>query len=88
MLQKRGDQFISSELVFLAALEEKGPAGEALRNAKVNKETLEKSIEKIRGGESVKDASAEETRQALDKYTIDLTARARRGVLIRDRAGR
>lgn len=79
--QKRGDQFISSELVFLAALEEKGPAGEALRNAKVNKETLEKSIEKIRGGESVKDASAEETRQALDKYTIDLTARAREGRL-------
>ncbi len=79
--QKRGDQFISSELVFLAALDDKGAAGEALRTARINKSALEQAIERVRGGEAVKDQSAEETRQALDKFTIDLTARAREGKL-------
>ncbi|PID44273.1 MAG: ATP-dependent chaperone ClpB [Proteobacteria bacterium] len=79
--QKRGDQFISSELVFLAALDDKGGLGKALRDAGIDKVTLEKAIETARGGESVNDQSAEESRQALERFTIDLTARAVEGRL-------
>src|SRR5687768_1851613 len=77
LAQKRGDQFISSELFVLAALEDKGQVGTLLRNAGAVKGSLEQAIEEMRGGESVNDAAAEEQRGALAKYTIDLTKRAR-----------
>ncbi|HET8850049.1 MAG TPA: Clp protease N-terminal domain-containing protein, partial [Marinobacter sp.] len=81
LAQKRGDQFISSELVLLAALENRGSLGRILREQGVDKAALEKAIDEVRGGESVNDASAEESRQALSKYTIDLTERAAAGKL-------
>ncbi|HVT37206.1 MAG TPA: ATP-dependent chaperone ClpB [Nevskiaceae bacterium] len=76
LAQKRGDQFISTELFVLAACDDKGALGEALRAAGARKELLEKAIEQVRGGQKVNDANAEEQRGALEKYTIDLTARA------------
>ena len=79
--QARKDRFISSELVLLAALDEKGETGEALRAAGLAKKTLEQAIDAVRGGESVEDAEAEGTRQALAKYTVDLTERASAGKL-------
>jgi ATP-dependent Clp protease ATP-binding subunit ClpB len=81
LAQKRQDQFISSELFVLAALDSKGPMADALRDAGVAKQALEKAIEEMRGGQAVNDAGAEDQRQALDKYTIDLTARAEAGKL-------
>ncbi|HEX6550965.1 MAG TPA: ATP-dependent chaperone ClpB [Gammaproteobacteria bacterium] len=81
LAQKRNDQFISSELFVLAAVEEKGTLGDALRDAGASKAALEKAIEEMRGGQSVNDANAEDQRQALEKYTIDLTARAESGKL-------
>jgi ATP-dependent Clp protease ATP-binding subunit ClpB len=81
LAQQRGDQFISSELFALAALEDKGALGEALREAGTVKGALEKAIEEVRGGKQVDDPAAEETRQALEKYTIDLTERAEQGKL-------
>ncbi|EIJ41332.1 ATP-dependent chaperone ClpB [Beggiatoa alba B18LD] len=81
LAQKRRDQFISSELFLLAVLEEQGTLGELLRKAGVDKTALEKAIEQMRGGESVNDPNAEEKRQALEKYTIDLTQRAIQGKL-------
>ena len=81
LAQQRGDQFISSELFALAALEDKGGLGEALREAGAVKAALEKAIEEVRGGKQVDDPGAEETRQALEKYTIDLTERAEQGKL-------
>ena len=81
LAQQRGDQFISSELFALAALEDKGALGEALREAGVVKGALEKAIDEVRGGKQVDDPAAEETRQALEKYTIDLTERAEQGKL-------
>ena len=81
LAQQRGDAFIASELFVLAALEDKGAVGEALKAAGVNKPQLEAAIEKIRGGETVQSESAEDQRQALEKYTIDLTARAESGKL-------
>jgi ATP-dependent Clp protease ATP-binding subunit ClpB len=81
LAQKRQDQFISSELFVLAALDSKGPLADALRDAGASKQTLEKAIEEMRGGQNVNDASAEDQRQALDKYTVDLTARAEAGKL-------
>jgi ATP-dependent Clp protease ATP-binding subunit ClpB len=81
LAQQRGDQFISSELFALAALEDKGALGEALREAGVVKGALEKAIDQVRGGKQVDDPAAEETRQALEKYTIDLTERAEQGKL-------
>jgi ATP-dependent Clp protease ATP-binding subunit ClpB len=81
LAQQRKDQFISSELFALAALEEKGPLGDAMREAGAVKDALGKAIEDVRGGRQVDDASAEETRQALEKYTIDLTERAEQGKL-------
>ncbi|ODS63074.1 MAG: ATP-dependent chaperone ClpB [Arenimonas sp. SCN 70-307] len=81
LAQQRGDAFIASELFVLAALEDKGEAGAALKAAGAKKEALEKAIDALRGGEKVADANAEENRQALEKYTIDLTARAESGKL-------
>ncbi len=79
--QQRGDQYISSELFVLAALEDKGELGRLLKGLGVSKNGIEKAIETMRGGQKVQDASAEESRQALEKYTIDLTERAEQGKL-------
>ncbi|MEW8334106.1 MAG: ATP-dependent chaperone ClpB [Candidatus Thiodiazotropha sp.] len=81
LAQQRNDQYISSELFVLAAVEEKGELGEMLRNAGGSKAALEQSIEQLRGGQSVDDPNAEDQRQALEKYTIDLTERAEQGKL-------
>ena len=81
LAQKRGDQFISSELILLAAIEDRGSLGRVLREQGVDKAALEKSIDDVRGGETVNDAGAEENRQALSKYTVDLTERAAAGKL-------
>jgi ATP-dependent Clp protease ATP-binding subunit ClpB len=81
LAQQRGDQFISSELLLLAALEDRGTLGRVLREQGVDKAALEKAIETARGGETVSDPNAEEHRQALSKYTIDLTERAEAGKL-------
>ncbi|GAB6067125.1 ATP-dependent chaperone ClpB [Methylothermus subterraneus] len=81
LAQKRGDAYISSELFVLAALEDKGSLAELLRKAGATRSLIEKAIEEIRGGEKVTDPNAEAQRQALEKYTIDLTARAEQGKL-------
>ena len=77
--QQRNDQYISSELFLLAALEDKGPLGEILKNNGATKEAIEQAIETMRGGQSVDDPNAEDQREALKKYTIDLTERAEQG---------
>ncbi|HIO97921.1 MAG TPA: ATP-dependent chaperone ClpB [Leucothrix sp.] len=79
LAQKRRDQYISSELFILAAIKDKGALGIALKNNGATKEALEKAIETIRGGASVDDPNAEDQREALNKYTIDLTERAEQG---------
>ncbi len=79
--QQRKDQYVSSELFVLAVVADKSQAGELLRQHGGNKAVLETVVEKIRGGENVTDPNAEEQRQALDKYTIDLTERAENGKL-------
>jgi len=79
--QKRGDQYISSELFVLAALEDRGTLGQILRNAGAVKGAIEKAVEELRGGEKVNDPNAEDSRQALEKYTVDLTERAEQGKL-------
>ncbi len=81
LAQQRGDAFIASELFVLACLEDKGEAGQALKVSGAHKAAIEKGIEALRGGEKVDDANAEENRQALEKYCIDLTARAEGGKL-------
>jgi len=81
LAQQRGDQFIASELFVLAALDDKGAVGSALKAAGATKAGLEAAIEKIRGGEKVESENAEETRQALEKYCVDLTARSESGKL-------
>ena len=81
LAQQRGDAYIASELFLLAALEDAGEAGKALKAAGANKARLEAAIDKLRGGEKVTDENAEDARQALEKYTIDLTARAESGKL-------
>ena len=81
LAQQRGDAYIASELFLLAALEESGPAGKALKAAGGDKAKLDAAIDKLRGGEKVTDENAEDARQALEKYTIDLTARAESGKL-------
>jgi len=81
LAQQRKDQFISSELFVLAAIDDKGTLGDILGKAGANKAALEKTIENVRGGQSVDDPNAEEQRQALEKYTIDLTERAEQGKL-------
>ncbi|MAD74334.1 MAG: ATP-dependent chaperone ClpB [Rheinheimera sp.] len=79
--QKRKDQFISSELFVLAATEDKTELGNILRLLGVSKEKVTSAIEEIRAGQNVDDPNAEDSRQALTKYTIDLTARAEAGKL-------
>ncbi len=79
--QQRGDAYISSELIVLALLDAANAVSKLLKEAGVDKAALSTVIEKLRGGQSVNDASAEENRQALDKYTIDLTERAESGKL-------
>jgi len=81
LAQKRQDKYISSELFVLAVSEDKNQAGDGLRKQGLNKKALETAIEKMRGGENVTDQNAEEQRQALDKYTIDLTEYAEKGKL-------
>jgi ATP-dependent Clp protease ATP-binding subunit ClpB len=81
LAQQRNDQYISSELFLLAALEEKGELGKLLRDAGAAKGALEEAIEQMRGGQAVNDPNAEDQRQALEKYTIDLTERAEQGKL-------
>ncbi|HEY3077433.1 MAG TPA: ATP-dependent chaperone ClpB, partial [Burkholderiales bacterium] len=79
--QKRGDQYIASELFLLAAAGDKGNVGRLLKQAGVTKAALEKAIEEVRGGETVQGQADESQRQALAKYTLDLTERARAGKL-------
>ncbi|EAQ95823.2 ATP-dependent chaperone ClpB [Congregibacter litoralis] len=79
--QQGGDSFISSELALQALLEAGGAVAKVLTNSGVTKEGLDAAVEAVRGGASVDSADAEETRQALEKYTIDLTERARDGKL-------
>ena len=81
LAQERKDQYISSELFVLAAMEEKGPLSDLLKSAGANKQTLAAAVDAIRGGQSVNDANAEDQRMALEKYTIDLTERAEQGKL-------
>src|ERR1700747_346976 len=78
LAQQRGDQFISSELFMLAAFEDRALV-RLFKEAGVVRGAVEKAIDEVRGGEKVNDANAEETRQALEKYTIDLTPRAASG---------
>ncbi len=81
LAQKRKDQYISSELFALAALEDRGSMGKAYKEAGADKGKLEAAIEKVRGGQSIDDPNAEEQRQALERFTIDLTERAEQGKL-------
>jgi len=80
LAQQRGDQFIASELFVLAAFEDRALA-RVFKEAGMVRGAIEKAIEEVRGGEKVADANAEEGRQALEKYTVDLTARASSGKL-------
>jgi len=79
--QKRKDAYISSEIFMLAAIEDKGPLGNLLRELGLTEPKISKSIDEIRGGEKVNDQNAEEKRQALEKFTVDLTERAEQGKL-------
>src|ERR1700686_2477659 len=81
LAQQRGDQFIASELFVLAAIEDRGAVGKALKEVKATRAVIEKAIDEVRGGDKVDDPSAEEKRQELEKYTVDVTARARAGKL-------
>jgi ATP-dependent Clp protease ATP-binding subunit ClpB len=79
--QKRNDQYISSELFVLAALDDKSPLAGILNQAGAVRGAVEKAVDELRGGQQVNDPNAEDTRQALEKYTIDLTERAEQGKL-------
>lgn len=81
LAQKRKDKYISSELFILAAVDDKGPLGQLLKQKGLTAEKVEKAIEQVRGGQKVDDPNAEENRQALEKFTIDLTERAEQGKL-------
>jgi ATP-dependent Clp protease ATP-binding subunit ClpB len=81
LAQKRNDKFISSELFLLAAFDEKGFLQDLLKKAGVSKPAVEKAIDSMRGGQAVDDPNAEDQRQALKKYTINLTERAEQGKL-------
>ncbi len=78
---KRGDQYIASELFLLALCDHKGEAGKLLRDSGVSRKALETAIEAVRGGEKVSNPDAEGQREALMKYCLDLTERARKGKL-------
>ncbi|MCG3766343.1 ATP-dependent chaperone ClpB [Vibrio cincinnatiensis] len=79
--QKRQDAYISSEIFLLAALEDRGPLGQLLKEIGLSEKKVSEAIETIRGGQKVNDPNAEELRQALEKFTIDLTERAEQGKL-------
>lgn len=81
LAQQRGDTFIASELLLLALADDGSEAGRALKAAGASKQKLEAAIDAIRGGEKVQSENAEDQRQALEKYTIDLTERAEKGKL-------
>src|SRR6195952_1247519 len=81
LAQQRSDQFISSELFVLAACDDRGDLGRMLKADGALRPALEKAIDEVRGGAKVEDAGAEENRQALEKYSIDLTERASQGKL-------
>ncbi|MDP2180075.1 ATP-dependent chaperone ClpB [Methylicorpusculum sp.] len=81
LAQKKNDKFISSELFLLAACETEGTLKDILKKAGLTKAAAEKAVDSIRGGQSVNDASVEDQRQALNKYTINLTERAEKGKL-------
>ena len=81
LAQQRGDQFISSELFVLAACEDRGELGRILKDCGAARAALDKAIDEVRGGAKVEDANSEENRQALEKYSIDLTERASQGKL-------
>ncbi len=78
---RRGDQFIPSETFLLALADDKGDAGRAAREAGLSRKSLEAAIDAVRGGQSVNSADAEQQREALNKYTLDLSERARQGKL-------
>ncbi|MGB1091833.1 MAG: Clp protease N-terminal domain-containing protein, partial [Oceanobacter sp.] len=79
--QQRGDQYVSSEVFFLTALEDRGATGRVLKEAGLDTTKVKKAINDMRGGESVNDPHAEDSRQALEKFCIDLTERAEAGKL-------
>jgi ATP-dependent Clp protease ATP-binding subunit ClpB len=79
--QKRGDQFLSSEMVLLALTDDKSDAGRLARENGLTRKSLEAAISAVRGGENVNSQDAEGQREALKKYTLDLTERARMGKL-------
>lgn len=79
--QKRQDAYISSEVLLLAVLEDKGALGTLLKELGLTEKKVSDAIDKIRGGQKVNDQNAEELRQALEKFTIDLTERAEQGKL-------
>ena len=79
--QKRGDQFIASEMFLLALADDKGESGRLLKEHGLQKKALEAAVEAVRGGQSVGSQAAEGQREALKKYTLDLTERARQGKL-------
>jgi ATP-dependent Clp protease ATP-binding subunit ClpB len=81
LAQQRNDQYISSELFVLAAMDDKSPLRKVLEQAGAVRGAIEKAIDELRGGQQVNDPNAEDTRQALEKYTIDLTERAEQGKL-------
>ncbi len=81
LAQKRGDQYISSELAVLAAVEDRGALGTILKDSGAVKGAIDKAIADLRGGEKIEDPNAEEQRGALEKFTLDLTARAAAGKL-------
>ena len=81
LAQERQDQYISSELFVLASMDDKSPLRKVMEQAGAVRGAIEKSIDDLRGGQQVNDPNAEDTRQALDKYTIDLTERAEQGKL-------
>src|SRR5579875_1863491 len=81
LAQQRGDQFIASELFVLACVEDRGDIGRAMKAAGASRQNIEAAIDKLRGGEKVQSEGAEDQRQALERYTIDLTARAETGKL-------
>jgi ATP-dependent Clp protease ATP-binding subunit ClpB len=78
---KRGDTYIPSELFLLALADDKGDVGRVLKESGLQRKPLEAAIDAVRGGESVKDQEGESNREALSKYTMDLTERARQGKL-------
>src|SRR4029079_7787183 len=73
LAQQRGDAFIASELFLLAAVDDAGEAGRALKAAGATRQKLEAAVDAMRGGEKVQSENAEDQRQALQKYTIELT---------------